>query len=646
MLAPDGKPVAGAKVVRTARKKGDEYDVTEVATTDAEGRFEGKVPAAKYNNYSLVARADGLGADWIDLHTTRPGAEVMFKLVKADTVIRGRVLTLEGKPVKGTTVGVACVATTNDGDLTPVFKLWRTNASMAWLMAGKQLPAPAAAGLPRRLTPDADGRFEIKGVGDNRLVSLLVEGDGIEHAYIRVATIPGFDPKTVTPATTPPGERATVGMSMYGPEFAHAAGPTQVVTGVVRDQKTGKPLAGVVVTGSVPDICWEHEPSVTTDADARYRLIGLPKAAKVRLSFAHADDRWAYLALFKDVRGTDGLAPITVDMEMARGVVVTGRITDRDTGKPVRGMVHYAALLGNKELEKLPGASVYTDGGTACVTGEGGRFRFVAMPGHGYVFVRATRDPELARSYTQAWVTADDRKQPYFQEDKKSGEMFLTAIHQYAFPLAGVNGYRVIAPEVGTEALTLDIALEPGKTVAGRVEDAEGKRVPGAIAAGLSPAPDNTEELKDAAFTAAALEPRHPRIVAAIHPQRKLAGTVQLGGDEKQPAVLRLRKWGAVTGRALDANGEPVAGLAVRVLFHDFRQRFVETADNLVRGKPVYTDRDGRFRIDVPFADQEFSIMLVKEGRLVNIDKALPPRNVAPGEVKDLGDLPVKIGGP
>src|SRR5262249_40728317 len=194
-----------------------------------------------------------------------------------------------------------------------------------------------------------------------------------------------------------------------------------------------------------------------------------------------------------------------VDMEMARGVVVTGRITDRDTGKPVRGMVHYAALLGNKELEKLPGASVYTDGGTACVTGEGGRFRFVAMPGHGYVFVRATRDPELARSYTQAWVTADDRKQPYFQDDKKSGEMFLTPIPRSGFPLAGVNGYRVIARGVGTEVLTLDIALEPGKTVAGRVEDAEGKRVPGAIAAGLSPAPDNTEELKDAAFTAAAL---------------------------------------------------------------------------------------------------------------------------------------------
>src|SRR5262249_47396419 len=97
VFAPDGKPVYGAKVVLTARKKADEYDVTEVATTDAEGRFEGKVPAAKYNNYSLVASADGLGADWIELYATKPGAELTLKLVKADTVIRGRVLTLEGK---------------------------------------------------------------------------------------------------------------------------------------------------------------------------------------------------------------------------------------------------------------------------------------------------------------------------------------------------------------------------------------------------------------------------------------------------------------------------------------------------------------------------------------------------------------------
>ena len=47
------------------------------------------------------------------------------------------------------------------------------------------------------------------------------------------------------------------------------------------------------------------------------------------------------------VPDTAGLDPATVDFELKRGVWVEGRLTDKVTGKPVRGSVDYFALDAN-----------------------------------------------------------------------------------------------------------------------------------------------------------------------------------------------------------------------------------------------------------------------------------------------------------
>jgi RNA polymerase sigma factor (sigma-70 family) len=674
VLGPDGKPIEGA-AVRLAVWKSEEEQVTLIATTDADGRFQGSVPALKTGQVetrSLVAFAPGFGADWIDLDAVPSGDEITLRLVKADVVVRGRVLTLEGKPVAGATVWVWHVVTTEKEDLSPVFKLWPEDPYQALNEARKGLHYPPAAGLPRKLTTDAEGRFEVRGAGDSRLLSLRIEGDTIEHTYIRVATVKDFDPKTFAPSGKQPRpprpvQPAQGGPPLYGPTFDHAARPTQVVTGVVRDRKTGKPVANVGITGTVAYGWWENSAFTRTDAEGRYRLVGLPKSPDCRLTYRHADASTEYLGLVRTVPEADGLAPVTLDVEMVRGTVVTGRVTDKETEKPVAGRVRYVPLKGNKELAKLPGADIHLNGSLTYGLDDEGRFRLVAPPGPGVVMVQAERRAVGARPYTQAFVRPADRKEPYFQEHDGLGDIFLSADRGLE-PLVDKNAYRIIEPAEGAEALTVDIALDPGKTVTGRVVDPDGNAVRGTTVVGLQGGWDpvtwldlafrdkdrpTTVGLQDggdqgglirdgATFTAVALDPEHPRLLLAIHPGRKLGGTLLLRGDEKEPPVLRLQKWGALTGRVLGVDGKPTAGLRLRYRFLD---RSVWMAYRLFPEEPsVFTDADGRFRLDVPFAQQELLLVLPRDTRGAGTPRPLRPEALTPGQVKDLGDI--RLGAP
>jgi hypothetical protein len=67
-------------------------------------------------------------------------------------------------------------------------------------------------------------------------------------------------------------------ITIYGAMFEHVAGPTRPIEGVVRDRDTGKPLAGVMVRGepSLSDSINVYVQSIT-DAQGRYRLVGLPR---------------------------------------------------------------------------------------------------------------------------------------------------------------------------------------------------------------------------------------------------------------------------------------------------------------------------------------------------------------------------------
>src|SRR5205085_2068700 len=133
---------------------------------------------------------------------------------------------------------------------------------------------------------------------------------------------------------------------IYGPRFDHVASPCRVISGTITDQKTGKPLPNVAVTGRVRADGWENQVHCKSGADGTYRLLGLPNA-ECELTFVHAEKDSPYLRLRQLVQPTLGLLPATCDMTLVPGVVVSGRVTDRDTGQPIQGYLHYALLDGN-----------------------------------------------------------------------------------------------------------------------------------------------------------------------------------------------------------------------------------------------------------------------------------------------------------
>jgi RNA polymerase sigma factor (sigma-70 family) len=643
VLGPDGKPVAGATLVLAGPGEKEREMIRPIARTDAAGRFRGAVPALpgrQTESRVLVARAADLAADWVELRQTTPGRPIVLRLGEATVPIRGRVLTLEGKPVPGVLVRLDHVqAPEARRGLPEMYEKWAVAPGQAANLLRKRLHYTGGAGLPEKLTTGGDGRFVLRGVGDGRVAALEVSAEAIESVTVRVAIDPGFDPKTIRfdPKKADPGMSfRRTGPPLYGPTFTHAARPCRVITGTVFDQKTKKPMANVAVSGHAARGWWEAGVYTKTDAAGRYRLVGLANVA-CEVGFGTAKPS-AYLLLTKTVGPTLGLTPVTLDMPVVRGTVVTGRVTDGRTGKPIKGGIGYTPLLGNKHLADLPGQDIHTRGAVSHHLDGDGRFRFVAPPGLGIIVVQAASWRREEKHYPRGRIHPADRGKPYLLTRPGLGDVYITSGRIY-MPLLGNHAYRVIDPPVGARELTVDVQLDPGMAVTGKVVGPDGKPLKGVTAAGLAATLETPATLTGATFTAEALLAEDARTVAAVHAGKKLGGTVVIRGSDKAP-VLRLAPWGAVAGRVMGPDGKPVAGARVWLYFADRAAEILQ--QDLTVGTVTATDAGGRFRCDVPFAGQKFTLSFVAGGKFLTPDKRTRELTCTAGKTNDLGDITVK----
>src|SRR5262249_15384074 len=130
--------------------------------------------------------------------------------------------------------------------------------------------------------------------------------------------------------------------TIYGANFSLQAKPSRSITGTVRGKGSGKPLAGVRVGPAV------------TDANGRYELHGWAKFDHYILT-AVPPNGAPYFNCGTRVADTAGVGPLTADLEMVLGIPCRGRVTEKGTGKPVRGSVSYYAVFGNPEAPELTG---------------------------------------------------------------------------------------------------------------------------------------------------------------------------------------------------------------------------------------------------------------------------------------------------
>jgi RNA polymerase sigma factor (sigma-70 family) len=642
VLGPDGQPVAGARVILT--KDWDAPDPAAQTVTDAEGRFRlPRAPVTSRRTFQQVmAVADGCGPDWADLNTAGPG-ELTLRLPKDDVPVEGRVLDLEGRPVPGASVRLTSIEASTDG-IGSILNVLKTRPFTVG-QVGRRCFLPAAAELGKAMTTGPDGRFRISGVGRDRVAVVRVEGPAIEHQTVRALTYPGFDPKTVgsdDAMRVMPGMPRQPQPKVFGPGFDLAVGPTKPITGVVRDAKTGEPRPGVKVNGSANEHWWENYVHATTDAHGRYTLVGLAKSPAYRLTLFAGDDS-PYLPAGQAVSDSAGLAPITADMVMAKGVFVRGRITDRATGQPIHAGLRYVPLADNKFFVGLPGNDFFRFVSQGHDTDEDGRFRFPVLPGPGVILAQA-RDDHPNR-YAPAHVRPEDRA----RASRGNGFESFTAAAGHLEPLMGNNDYALIDPPAGAESVVCDIQFEPGRELTGRVLGPDGQPLAGALVAGLTGVWDQPTTLSGSEFRAHALTPDRPRTLTFLHKERKLAGVLVVRGDEKGPPAVTLRPWGVLTGRVLGPDGQPLAGVTVGIAYRDLNVgALLMQAMSSPNGPParyLQTDADGRFRMEGVVPGESFGVGFSKGFMALEAGRRDQQMTVGPGETKDLGDVRTKAGG-
>jgi beta-lactamase regulating signal transducer with metallopeptidase domain len=642
VLRPDGQPAAGARV--TLRRNYWTRDVKwlplAVVKADKNGNFELSYrpsqfvdevgSALKYT--TVAAEAEGFGLQWAELRDVEGPQPFVLKLV-AEVPIHGRVIDLEGNPVAGVSVRLLQVREPKDGrDLNAWIETVKsgamTNAQSQKL--GKTCPGvddPAEAPV----STDRDGRFTFRGIGAERVAYLELRGDSIAYRQVNVATREMQPMKRQIWFYAGTG-RPPITDQVFGATFTFEAGPTKPIVGIVRDRVTGKPLADIPVESEhlAGMIVHPHNSLITkTDANGRFRLVGMPKGNNVDMSGRNViriapDENQPYFTRDVNVPDSPGVEEVTVDADLAPGKWITGRVTDQVTGKPVYARIEYFPFLDNsyaKPPEFRP--DIFGGGGEGqrFHTHADGTYRVLGLPGRAIVGVWAV-EAGYRKGLGASQIAGMD-KNGLFRTYAGSGQANAKFL----------NALKEVNAGVGAASTTCDFALDPGANLRVSLVDRAGKAVSGASVLDDSSGGDGLP--KGSTFEVKELAPHETRKIAIYHQGRRIGKYLVLKADEqKSPAMtVTLEPCATLVGRLVDEEGVPFEGVEVQ-------------ASPAPGGYPyffipiVVSKADGTFECRGLFPGCDYG--LVVHGSETKIQFPLRKIAVETGKTVDLGNVKLK----
>jgi hypothetical protein len=112
------------------------------------------------------------------------------------------------------------------------------------------------------------------------------------------------------------------------------------------------------------------------------------------------------------------------------------------------------------------------------------------------------------------------------------------------------------------EAHRVEMQVTRGRTVTGVLLDHEGQPLAGGWYHGRGESP-RWYPITGGKFLVATYDPANPRRVTFVHHERKLAGTHVIAGEIEGEIRVKLKPWGAVTGRVVNADGDGVPNMLI-----------------------------------------------------------------------------------
>jgi RNA polymerase sigma factor (sigma-70 family) len=458
VIGADGRPVAAD--LSLVRNNGE---TVALGRSNADGTFRVSVPHDT-PNASIVAAVAGHGLDFLPLGSKN---DLTLTLPK-ERPLRGRVLDLQGKPVAGATVTASDVGAFNPD----------TNVERR--LTGMSDEAPPFAIPPRgdrtltggpTATTDQDGRFQLRGLGVGHLITLRVRATGAADADFFCLNKDGFDAPAAEAAcrramAERPGAFYLERNAPYracGPDPTILVEPQKVIRGIVTDP-AGKPRAGVRVTFSRVD--WDgfidFPKSAVTDKDGKYQIHGVRRYSGYVVECL-GDAAAATLPCQGFAKDTPGFEPVVIDLKCAKGLIVTGTVRNKLTGKPVAADLDVEVLVNNPFISKFP---PYMHGGSVdgyrFPTDQDGRFRIVTIPGPVLLMAMPRTDDPFKPA-------VPDPKHPgYFSMD---GDYHMFAKYSDGAATRGIlrgAWCRVLDLKPTDDGVTVDVELDPAESRRGR----------------------------------------------------------------------------------------------------------------------------------------------------------------------------------
>ena len=383
--------------------------------------------------------------------------------------------------------------------------------------------------------------------------------------------------------------------------------------------------------------------TATTDKDGRYEIHGAKKADTYELSVKR-DPEAGFIGRTMKMKDTPAYEPIAADVATTKGIVLTGRLLDDQTGDPVPGFVCVGVLFDNEAAKARPEFDS-PDSYDFANAGADGTYRTIVPPGPILLMAGVTptggKGPTESR-YQQMKI---DSAYPDYFDKQHSGFRSpggVTTIMQGQW--CKVLKLKPDEPEV-----KFDVRFKRASQFKVLVRDADGKPLTGVTVAGNT-ARDwaNPDVFESDTCIVHELENAKPRFLAFLEPKRKLVGTLTLKGDEKEPAIATLGPAGRVKGKLVDMAGQPIANAVAQV---SYEHRAADEINRRVHGdwrfadRPVETNAAGEFAIDVVIPGEKFNVYGRKKDRFLEPPdrKVHPQFTVESGKTRDVGAIVLKV---